>query len=231
MTRFEAFIINRAVPLLELPLSADVKEKILRICRDYIDNSRNSDTIGIFRRTAFDIGTASSGNHAPNHKGIPGIRGGSRGWKVWEGGGETAKCTHFEDAQSLTEHYDKHAVEFPKEYGITDKESYLERACAFLSQPTGGDILGYTCPDGKVIRFNRKTTEYAAGYPMGEYSPDPNDDSGEEDPQRICTYMLAKANRKTGKIKPEKAMEYYEKNLEREKAEAEKNAEAAGNNS
>ena len=78
-----------------------------------------------------------------------------------------------------------------------------------LAQACEGDIAGYTCADGRVVRFNTKTTEYAAGYPEDGI---------------LCTYMLPKVSR-SGKIWTSRAREYYEKRKEEDRAESEKDAE------
>ena len=80
------------------------------------------------------------------------------------------------------------------------KEEYQQKGIDFLKQPCGGDVIGYARPDGVVVRFNTKTTEYATGVPGGP----------------LKTYMKAKCNRKTGEARPEVAMKYYEFNREKD---------------
>ena len=84
--------------------------------------------------------------------------------------------------------------------GFATKEEYQQNGIEFLKQPCGGDVIGYARPDGVVVRFNTKTTEYATGVPGGP----------------LKTYMKAKCNRKTGEARPEAAMKYYEFNREKD---------------
>ena len=79
-------------------------------------------------------------------------------------------------------------------------KEYQQKGIDFLKQPCGGDVIGYARPDGVVVRFNTKTTEYATGVPGGP----------------LKTYMKAKCNRKTGEAQPEVAMKYYEFNREKD---------------
>ena len=79
-------------------------------------------------------------------------------------------------------------------------KEYQQKGIDFLKRPCGGDVIGYARPDGVVVRFNTKTTEYATGVPGG----------------LLKTYMKAKCNRKTGEARPEVAMKYYEFNREKD---------------
>ena len=79
-------------------------------------------------------------------------------------------------------------------------KEYQQKGIDFLKQPCGGDVIGYARPDGVVVRFNTKTTEYATGVPGGP----------------LKTYMKAKCNRKTGEARSEVAMKYYEFNREKD---------------
>ena len=118
--------------------------------------------------------------------------------------GENVPCTGFASPARLEDHATRHGL---AEMGFATKEEYQQKGIDFLKQPCGGDVIGYARPDGVVVRFNTKTTEYATGVPGGP----------------LKTYMKAKCNRKTGEARPEVAMKYYEFN--REKAPKEEDDE------
>ena len=111
--------------------------------------------------------------------------------------GENAPCTGFASPARLENHATRHGL---AEMGFATKEEYQQKGIDFLKQPCGGDVIGYARPDGVVVRFNTKTTEYATGVPGGP----------------LKTYMKAKCNRKTGEARPEVAMKYYEFNREKD---------------
>ena len=111
--------------------------------------------------------------------------------------GENAPCTGFASPARLEDHATRHGL---AEMGFATKEEYQQKGIDFLKQPCGGDVIGYARPDGVVVRFNTKTTEYATGVPGGP----------------LKTYMKAKCNRKTGESRPEAAMKYYEFNKEKD---------------
>lgn len=111
--------------------------------------------------------------------------------------GENAPCTGFASPARLEDHATRHGL---AEMGFATKEEYQQKGIDFLKQPCGGDVIGYARPDGVVVRFNTKTTEYATGVPGGP----------------LKTYMKAKYNRKTGEARPEVAMKYYEFNREKD---------------
>ena len=111
--------------------------------------------------------------------------------------GENAPCTGFASSARLEDHATRHGL---AEMGCATKEEYQQKGIDFLKQPCGGDVVGYARPDGVVVRFNTKTTEYATGVPGGP----------------LKTYMKAKCNRKTGEARPEAAMKYYEFNREKD---------------
>ena len=111
--------------------------------------------------------------------------------------GENAPCTGFASPARLEDHATRHGL---AEMGFATKEEYQQKGIDFLKQPCGGDVIGYARPDGVVVRFNTKTTEYATGVPGGP----------------LKTYMKAKCNRKTGEARPEAAMKYYEFNKEKD---------------
>lgn len=111
--------------------------------------------------------------------------------------GENVPCTGFASPARLEDHATRHGL---AEMGFATKEEYQQKGIDFLKQPCGGDVIGYARPDGVVVRFNTKTTEYAIGVPGGP----------------LKTYMKAKCNRKTGEARPEVAMKYYEFNREKD---------------
>lgn len=111
--------------------------------------------------------------------------------------GENVPCTGFASPARLEDHATRHGL---AEMGFATKEEYQQKGIDFLKQPCGGDVIGYARPDGVVVRFNIKTTEYATGVPGGP----------------LKTYMKAKCNRKTGEARPEVAMKYYEFNREKD---------------
>lgn len=111
--------------------------------------------------------------------------------------GENVPCTGFASPARLEDHATRHGL---AEMGFVTKEEYQQKGIDFLKQPCGGDVIGYARPDGVVVRFNTKTTEYATGVPGGP----------------LKTYMKAKCNRKTGEARPEVAMKYYEFNREKD---------------
>lgn len=111
--------------------------------------------------------------------------------------GENVPCTGFDSPARLEDHATRHGL---AEMGFATKEEYQQKGIDFLKQPCGGDVIGYARPDGVVVRFNTKTTEYATGVPGGP----------------LKTYMKAKCNRKTGEARPEVAMKYYEFNREKD---------------
>ncbi len=111
--------------------------------------------------------------------------------------GENVPCTGFASPARLEDHAIRHGL---ADMGFATKEEYQQKGIDFLKQPCGGDVIGCARPDGVVVRFNTKTTEYATGVPGGP----------------LKTYMKAKCNRKTGEARPEVAMKYYEFNREKD---------------
>ena len=109
--------------------------------------------------------------------------------------GENASCKGFADPEKKTVHFTKHGAEF----GFSTEDEYEAAADKFLQQPCGGDVIGYSTPAGKIVRFNVKTTEYASGFPG----------------QNICTYMKPKCG-SGGVAKPDMAMAYYNKFKEKD---------------
>ena len=118
------------------------------------------------------------------------------GQKQPSANGANEPCTGFSSKAKLKDHAERHGK---REMGFQSEQEYQQKAIDFLKQPCGGDIVGYATPSGKVVRFNKKTTEYASGIPGGA----------------LKTYMKAKC-RKDGTPDPEKASVYYEKFKERD---------------
>lgn len=109
--------------------------------------------------------------------------------------GENASCKGFAAPEKKTVHFTKYGAEF----GFSTEDEYEAAADKFLQQPCGGDVIGYSTPKGKIVRFNVKTTEYASGFPG----------------QNICTYMKPKCG-SGGVAKPDTAMAYYNKFKEKD---------------
>lgn len=109
--------------------------------------------------------------------------------------GENASCKGFAAPEKKTVHFAKYGAEF----GFSTEDEYEAAADKFLQQPCGGDVIGYSTPKGKIVRFNVKTTEYASGFPG----------------QNICTYMKPKCG-SGGVAKPDTAMAYYNKFKEKD---------------
>lgn len=109
--------------------------------------------------------------------------------------GEDASCKGFAAPEKKTVHFTKHGAEF----GFSTEDEYEAAADKFLQQPCGGDVIGYSTPKGKIVRFNVKTTEYASGFPG----------------QNVCTYMKPKCG-SGGVAKPDMAMAYYNKFKEKD---------------
>ena len=56
---------------------------------------------------------------------------------------------------NLSQHWDKHGNEMR---GMT-KEEYDRKSEALSLKPTGGPIVAYKRPDGKIVKFNKVTNE------------------------------------------------------------------------
>ena len=74
--------------------------------------------------------------------------------------GRNKPCTGFANKGAEKRH-EKHW----KEFGVTSNADYTRQAIDFLKQPCGGDIDGYLKRNGKIVRYNRTTGEYATGIP------------------------------------------------------------------
>ena len=151
-----------------------------------LDFSRKTDTINASASTKIDGGTGS-GNH--NHGGRPGKVGGST--PNPSARGSNPRCTGFATEKLLRVHLKRHLQEYPE----LDEKGYIEHAKDFLAQPCSEDIDGYLTKDGEIVRFNRKTGEYAKGIPGG----------------RIVTCYIVRYNSVTGKARLEAANRYFDK--------------------
>lgn len=106
---------------------------------------------------SFD-GGEGSGNF--NHEGRPGERGGSG-----SGGTLTDGINTFSKGFSqhnLDVHFDKR---HGKEYPNMTKEQYAERALELIQLPIGGNILGYTTKQNRIVRYDIKTNDFVSGNP------------------------------------------------------------------
>lgn len=109
--------------------------------------------------------------------------------------GANTPCTGFATPEKLTRHFRQHGQ---REFGMESAEEYQQKGIAFLAQPCGGDVVGYSyhsTSEGKdkIVRFNSATTEYATGFPG----------------DKICTYYKAKYDTRRQVSRPERAMAYY----------------------
>lgn len=98
------------------------------------------------------------------------------------------RTTGFINKVELEDHFKRHG----KSLGCSSETEYQEKGIDLLTKPCANGIVGYARADGKVIRFNTKTGEYASGYPG----------------QNLCTYMIPKDN--NGVDLP-RALAYYNK--------------------
>lgn len=152
------------------------------------DSKEDSDTALPFSEGNTII--ESSGDGGPGSGRYPKGSGAEKPSAKVSATGANDPCKGFGSKAKLKTHVKKHGAEV----GAKSDAEYEKKAVNFLKQPCGGDIDGYSTADGKVVRFNRKTTEYAAGYPGGS----------------VTTYMLAKFNKKTGQPNVELANTYFD---------------------
>lgn len=152
------------------------------------DSKEDSDTALPFSEDNTII--ESSGDGGPGSGRYPKGSGAEKPSAKVSATGANDPCKGFGSKAKLETHVKKHGAEV----GAKSDAEYEKKAVNFLKQPCGGDIDGYSTADGKVVRFNRKTTEYAAGYPGGS----------------VTTYMLAKFNKKTGQPNVELANTYFD---------------------
>jgi RHS repeat-associated protein len=68
-------------------------------------------------------------------------------------------ATEFAEGE-LEKHFLKHAAEWGA--GNITKAAYLKRASTLLDSDIGGDIYGFVRKNGDILRYNRRTNEFAA---------------------------------------------------------------------
>ena len=102
-------------------------------------------------------------SEAMSHPEISGSGGKAKSSTKPSADGKNKPCTGFADKAAAKRHR-KHW----KEFGVTSDDDYTKQAIDFLKQPCGGDIDGYLRADGRIVRFNVSTGEYAVGAPGAE---------------------------------------------------------------
>ena len=165
---------------------AEITAVLKEIRKLLIESQENEEKAFTFIGKSDIIKEWDEGSHPRDEKGRFSSTGRSS-----SGTGETEPCTGFASEKLFNKHFDKHIDEF----GDLTKEEYLQKGIDFLKQACKDDVVGYMAKDGKVVRFNTKTTEYATGYPG----------------KQICTYFKAKYDKKHGREKVETANNYYER--------------------
>ncbi len=163
----------------------DVSAKNVDSGEKTLDFSTLADTIKS-QDTSKD-GGPGSGNHG--HQGVPGEVGGSA--PKPSARGANPKCTGFANEKLLTRHVKRHGKEYPN----MSATEYMAHAQDFLSQPCSDTVDGYATGDGEVVRFDRRTGEYAKGVPGG----------------RIVTCYIAKYSEKDGKANLDLANDYFDR--------------------
>lgn len=104
--------------------------------------------------------------------------------------GANEPCNGF-DSKKLKGHYNDHG----RRMGFNNLNDYEKAAIAFLRQPCEGDIDGFFGKDGKLYRYNKRTTEFAVGVPGG----------------KVASYYLAKYNKNGRQISVQAAQKYFAK--------------------
>ena len=102
-------------------------------------------------------------SEAMSHPEISGSGGKAKSSTKPSADGKNKPCTGFADKAAAKRHR-KHW----KEFGVTSDDDYTKQAIDFLKQPCGGNIDGYLRADGRIVRFNVSTGEYAVGAPGAE---------------------------------------------------------------
>jgi hypothetical protein len=72
----------------------------------------------------------------------------------------------FANRQKLMNHCKNgraHRDEYPE---LASAEDYERKALSLLETAVGGDILGHVDGNGNVIRYNRRTNDFAKGNPL-----------------------------------------------------------------
>ena len=104
--------------------------------------------------------------------------------------GTNVPCTGFASEYKLYDHAGRHGPEF----GTKDHSQYQREGIEFLTSAVGGDVRGYMTPEGKIVRFNPATGQYASGFPG----------------KHLCTYQVPKIRQRDLYYDPQKAIRYYE---------------------
>jgi len=69
--------------------------------------------------------------------------------------------SQFRSQAHLDDHFARHGAEWG--VGNITKDGYVRRAQTLLSSTPGGNILGRTRTNGDIVRYNRRTNEFAVG--------------------------------------------------------------------
>lgn len=83
-------------------------------------------------------------------------------------GANAFKVRGFRNKQALNNHWQNgrtHSSEYEAD-GIRTKSAYEAKALALCESAVGGDILGHADKNGFVIRYDRKTNDFAKGHPL-----------------------------------------------------------------
>ena len=83
-------------------------------------------------------------------------------------GANVFKVRSFRNKQALNNHWQNgrtHSSEYEAD-GIRTKSAYEARALALCESAVGGDILGHADKNGFVVRYDRKTNDFAKGHPL-----------------------------------------------------------------
>ena len=72
----------------------------------------------------------------------------------------------FSNRQKLMNHWKNgrtHREEYPE---LETPEEYEEKALELLESPVGGDIVGHLDKNGIIVRYNKRTNDFAKGHPL-----------------------------------------------------------------
>ena len=108
------------------------------------------------------------GRFAGGGGGGGGGRGASSHLQTSPHGTNTFKVRGFRSKQALNNHWQNgrtHSSEYERD-GIRSKSDYEARALALCESAVGGNILGHADKNGFVIRYDRKTNDFAKGHPL-----------------------------------------------------------------
>ena len=71
----------------------------------------------------------------------------------------------FTSRQKLLNHW-RNGRTHEKEYPDFTMEQYEQRAIELLEQPTGENILGHADKDNHIVRYDKRTNDFAKGHPQ-----------------------------------------------------------------